>query len=44
MDWPTMQELLRIVPVASLTCALIYFGWWLRGESVRILKQQLDKK
>lgn len=36
-------ELIRIAPVSMIVILLIYFGWWLRGESVRLLKEWIDE-
>lgn len=39
MDWPTVHEIARIFPTATLSAALIYFGWWLRGHQIKTLEQ-----
>lgn len=39
MDWPTFNELSRIAPTATISCLLVYFGWWLRGHEVKTLKE-----
>jgi len=41
-DLPSFEQLARFAPVAIVTVGLVYFGWWLRGDTVKALKEWID--
>lgn len=39
----TELPLMRIAPVSMIVILLIYFGWWLRGDSIKILREWVEE-
>lgn len=39
---PTFSQLARFAPIAIVVCGLVYFGWWLRGDTVKALREFIE--
>ena len=40
---PTFDQIVRIAPVSVIVCGLVFFGWWLRGESVDLIQTEANR-
>ena len=43
MDLPAWSEIIKIAPIAVIVAGLIYFGWFLRGDSIKHLRDWIDE-
>jgi hypothetical protein len=42
MEMPPVSDIFKAAPIASILCAVVFFGFWLRGEQVKSLDKTIE--
>lgn len=43
MEWPSLEELVMVAPTAVIVLGIAAVGWHARGESVKILREWVER-
>lgn len=42
MDMPPVSDIFKAVPIATIMAAIVYFGFWMRGEQVKAQDKTIE--